>query len=68
MVERSLSTLVQPCFMSQLLQQCGRVSDFGPGGLGSISSRGIGDKHFSTLLIETKVKLSLDVAHMGVPY
>ena len=35
MVKRCLSTLVQPRCMSQLLQRCGRVSDFGPGGLGS---------------------------------
>ena len=34
-VERSLSTLVQPRCMSQLLQGRNRVSDFGPGRLGS---------------------------------
>ena len=51
MVGRSLSTLVQPCCMSQLLQRHGRVSDFGPGGLGSIIIRGIGYKHFFTSYI-----------------
>ena len=42
-VERSLSTLVQPRCMSQLLQRRGRVSYFGAGGLGSVPSRGKGD-------------------------
>ena len=46
MVECSLSTLVQPCCMSRLLQRHGRVSDFGPGGLGSIPNQGLGDLHF----------------------
>ena len=41
MVECSLSTLVWPNCTCGLLQRCGRVSYFGPGGLGSISSRGI---------------------------
>ena len=43
MVECSLSTLVQPRCMSRLLQQCGRVSGFGPGGLDSVPSRGKDD-------------------------
>ena len=42
-VESSLLTLVQPSCMSWLLQRHGRWSDFGPGGLGLILSRGIGD-------------------------
>ena len=33
MVERSLSTRVQPCCMSQLLKRRGTISDFGAGGL-----------------------------------
>ena len=36
--------------MSQLLQRCGRVSDFSQGGLGSIPSRGKGVEHFFHLL------------------
>ena len=36
--------------MSQLLQQHDGVSDFGPGGLGSIPSQGIGDNHSFILL------------------
>ena len=47
MVERSLSTFVQPCCMSQLLWRPGRVSDFGPNGLGS--KLDIGDKHISSV-------------------
>ena len=42
-VESSLSTLVQPRCMSRVLHPRGRMPDFGPGGLGSIPSRGKGD-------------------------
>ena len=42
MVEPSLSTLVWPCCTRRLLWGRGRVSDFGPGDLGSIPSRGKG--------------------------
>ena len=48
MVERSLSTLVQPRCMSWLLQRRGRVSNFGPCDLGSIPSWGKGGKLFFT--------------------
>ena len=55
MVERSLSTLVQPCYMRLyepvFFQRRGRVSDFVTGSLGSIPSRGKGDKHFFTCYI-----------------
>ena len=42
-VECSLSTLVQPRCMNRLLQGRGWVSDFSPGSLGSVPSRGKGD-------------------------
>ena len=61
MIEGRLSTLVQPCCMSWLLQRHGSVSDFCPSGLGSIPSRDIGDKHFSPVTIAFEKKLNSQI-------